>query len=347
VRAATPNHPARRVVDARHAALYVPVRRSAWRGHPIVPRPATTWTGHADAFGDARDALRERGLAVDAWVVLTHAPATAEHAVWSAFGDVYRHALCPAAAPVRQYAATLVSEVLDLGRPDGLVLDACGPMGVTHRGAHEQTGGAGWSPVDELLLSLCFCSDCRALQRAAGLEPGGTAAVVRAAVGAGHPDLPSALGDLAGALLTVRHAATTRPARRGRDGGPRGGGAASRPARRPRPVGGGCGDPGHRRRHRHRHRRHVTAADVHIAAASDSTAASVARLEALRAAVGSASRFGARVSILPPAPPDPAVLSEHWRRLRDAGADELHLYHAGPASTDRLNAAACALQLLC
>ena len=129
VRAATPHHPARRVVDARHAALYVPVRRATWRGHPIVPRRATAWTGHEDAFGDARAVLAGQGLAVDAWVALTHAPATPEHAMWGAFGDVYRYALCPSAAPVRRYAATgdRGARVGRPGRPGGRGVRTDGP----------------------------------------------------------------------------------------------------------------------------------------------------------------------------------------------------------------------------
>lgn len=331
VRAATPHHPARRVVDARHAALYVPVRRPVWRGRAIAPPPATAWTGHEDAFGDARDALAAQGLAVDAWVGLTHTYATAEHAVWNAFGDVYRYALCPSSAPVRQYAATLVSEVLSLGRPDGLVLEACGPTGVIHQDAHEQVTGADWSPVDEVLLSLCFCTDCRALQRGVGLEPSATATAVRAAVGAGHPDLGTALGDLAGPLLAVRHAAvdglrdTVVTAARAAgvrrlalfaDADPWVAGAASPVTSVP------------------------AGADVFVAAAS------VPAVEALRAAVGPTARLAARVGILPPVVPDPAVLAEHWCRLLQAGAGELHLHHAGPASMERLNAAAGALRLL-
>ncbi len=37
VRAAGPLHPGRRLVEARHAARYVPVREEAWRGRRLRP----------------------------------------------------------------------------------------------------------------------------------------------------------------------------------------------------------------------------------------------------------------------------------------------------------------------
>ena len=59
--------------------------------------------------------------------------------------------------------------------------------------------------------------------------------------------------------------------------------------------------------------------------------------------VGPASRLAAYVTVLPPHPADPARLAAAWHRLRAAGADDLHVYHAGLASTACLVAAARAL----
>jgi hypothetical protein len=337
VRASTPRHPARRVVDARHAAFYLPVRPEAWHGRPVAPRPATAWTGHEDAFGAARAALAAHGLAVDAWVVLTHTAAGPDHAERNAFGDLYPYALCPASGPVREYARTLVAEVLDLGGPDGLMVEACGPMGLGHQGAHEKTAGADWSVTDEGLLSLCFCAACGDLMRSEGLNPAGAAAAVRAAVGRGHPDLASALGRRADGLLSVRRAAVAglRDAvlAAARDGGIQR--LAMFADADPWATGPSAA---------------VTSAtdgvDVYLAAAWGPASEAVARLRAMRAAVGPVPRLGAYVNILPPTVADPDLLAAHWRELRDGGADELHLYHAGLASTARLTAAARALRTI-
>ncbi|MFN3923542.1 MAG: hypothetical protein ACK4K6_07795, partial [Pseudarthrobacter sp.] len=163
VRAATPRHPERRVVDAGSAALYVPVT-GAWDGSLLSPGDAVEWTGRDDSFAEAAAVIRGAGLPVDAWVVLTHSSAVGSRhqdlCVQNAFAETYRYALCPSQPHVREYAARLVGQVLELGRPDGLVLEAVGPLGFGHQNQHEKTEGAGYSPWVQALLSLCFCGAC-------------------------------------------------------------------------------------------------------------------------------------------------------------------------------------------
>ncbi|MBN6053247.1 hypothetical protein JYK22_15015, partial [Nonomuraea sp. RK-328] len=175
-RAATPHHPAHRVLDVPHAAFYLPVRASAWGR--LVPR-SPSWTT-PDAYLQASDALRAAGLQVHAWTVLTHNSILGrEHpdvVVRNAFGDPYPHALCPSSADVVDYCRRLVREILVVGRPDALILESCGPMGYGHQSIHEKTAGADWTGADGDLLSLCFCSTC------APRYPAGTRERVRAAI---------------------------------------------------------------------------------------------------------------------------------------------------------------------
>ncbi len=184
-RAATPLHPTRRTVVARHAAFYLPVRESAWRGARLTPA-APTWPG---SFTDAREALRAAGLPVHAWVVLTHntrlGTAHPDLTVRNAFGESYEYALCPASDEVADYCATLVAETLELGEPDGVILEACGPLGVDHGGHHDKLEFAAWTPVQRALLSLCFGAGCASRSRAAAIDPDRLRTVVRAAL---HPD---------------------------------------------------------------------------------------------------------------------------------------------------------------
>ena len=137
-RAGTPLHPEHRVVDAEWAACYVPVRDDAWRGHRLVPlRP--TWTSTQDSFGDAQRKLADQGVAVDAWIVLTHNSALGrahpDLVVRNAYGDAYPYGLCPSAEDVQEYCATLVEEVLRAAPVSGVVLESCGPMGFDHAGS--------------------------------------------------------------------------------------------------------------------------------------------------------------------------------------------------------------------
>jgi hypothetical protein len=197
-RAATPLHPEHRIVDARWAALYRPVREAAWKGQDLRPLPPD-WVSSADAFGDAAALLKRAGHEVTAWIVLTHntrlGTRRPDVAVVNCFGEIYPYALCPAHPEVRDHAATLAAEsVLDTD-VDGVSLEACGQMGVNHLGHHEKTDGA-WSPETARLLSICCCTACRRAWEADGLDP----AEVTDALRAGTPSDP-----MLAALLAIRH----------------------------------------------------------------------------------------------------------------------------------------------
>ncbi|MEU4558374.1 hypothetical protein AB0F72_08290 [Actinoplanes sp. NPDC023936] len=333
VRAATPLHPRHRIVHATHGALYLPVPERRWATAAIRPRTAAAWTGRDDSFAAARDLLRARGLEVDAWVVLTHTdPVTPTgFAPRNAFGDTYGYGLCPAFREVRDYARTLVEEVMRAGAPDGLIVEACGPMGAGHQSEHEKTAGADWDALDERLLSICFCAACTDLMA----DPGGARSAVTAAVGTGRfvPD------EVAADVLAVRSTVTAalrdevvfaaRAA--GAAGAARAAGAAGRLGFFADADPWAVGPAAHVREK----------GDFYIASAWD---ASISRVAALRASV--TGRVAAYVTILPPTVPDSDRLTRDWQGLIDAGADELHVYHAGLASAARLDAAARALRNL-
>ena len=207
-RAARPLHPARPLVDVRHDACYVPVRPAAWRGRRLVPR-MPEWVESDDSFGSARERLRSVGLTTQAWVVLTHNSALGrEHSdlvVCNAFGNRYEYALCPSAPDVVEYCTTLVDEIVASGPGDGLVLEACGPMGFEHNGTHEKTSLAGWSSGQRDLLSLCFCSACRERYIGAGLDAARLKDLVRRAVLTGSGSVEELLGsELADGVAEVR-----------------------------------------------------------------------------------------------------------------------------------------------
>ena len=217
-RAATPMHPSHRIVDARWAALYRPVREEAWKGRQLRPLEPD-WVSSADAFGDAARLLKRAGHQVTAWIVLTHntrlGTLRPDVAVVNCFNEPYPYALCPANEEVRDHAATLAAEaVLDLDL-DGVSLEACGQLGVTHLGHHEKTDGA-WTPETARLLSICCCTACRHAWAGEGLDPAAVVAALRAVaagaagaaaqmVTAGNPS-----DDVLAALLAIRHRHTDR-----------------------------------------------------------------------------------------------------------------------------------------
>lgn len=339
-RAATPLHPRHRMVDARHAALYVPVRSQAWQGKRLVPAEPS-WVD-SYSFGAAAENLRAAGLPVHAWIVLTHSSRLGDSnpdlSVQNAFGDRYPYALCPAQPDVVEYCETLVAEIVQSEHLDGVVLEACGPLGFVHGGHHEKTDGADWSPVQQQLLSLCFCVACVGRYGDAGIDVVHFRQSVKAGVDGRAASVRAALGEhLADVVSGVRT-------------------GLSRDLRQ-RLVG--------------RVREALPSAKVVVHAAADEWAtgpfATVAggvdadvdtltftawpgpdaALPVLKALQGITDQaLAAYVLALPPRPADGATLAAEWQQYLDAGASELHVYHPGLASQPRLDAIKDALTRL-
>lgn len=349
VRAGTPRHPGRRVVDAQSAALYVPAA-DAFAGNPLVPGSAREWTGTENAFGEAASVLRAANIPVDAWTVLTHSSAAGGNnpgmCVRNAFGEVYSYALCPSHPEVRGYAAGMVAQVLAHGQPDGLILEAVGPLGFSHQNRHEKTEGAEYSPWVQALLSLCFCEACKASYEARGLPAAVEQDRVRAAImESDDPRLTPATAadaqdflplleirwDAAAALLDQCLAAVDAS------------GSSLRISLHasPDPWNTGPFLPAEAlRRSRLRRQRGDLTAVVPCWGSPDDGALTVKAMSA------DGVRTGAYVLALPPKAPDGGGLAGEWGALHAAGADELHVYHLGLASTRRLSAISQALESL-
>ncbi|MEV0386976.1 hypothetical protein [Nonomuraea sp. NPDC050643] len=340
-RAATPYHPSHRVLDVPYPAFYLPIRTSAWsRLVPVGP----TWTP-ADAYLQARDALKAVGLQVHAWTVLTHnshlGTAHPDLTVRNAFDDPYPYALCPAHEDVIEYCERLVQEILEVGEPDGLILEACGPMGFGHQSVHEKTSGADWTATDSDLLSLCFCAAC------APRYPESTKAQVRAAIDRTTPSttdakpsppadtIEEALGSLADEVRTIRLSLSTTLRQRliavARSTAPN---TPITLHANPDPWAAAAfaalpeGEPG---------------ADVLVGNCWGDPATDSARLTRLQELSTPGQRVGAYVLALPPRPADATTLADLLRAYAKAGASEFHLYHAGLASPHRLSALTKAL----
>lgn len=163
-RALTPRHPARRIVTARHSAVYYPASPARWRGRRLRPY-AQDWLPSADPFGEAAGALLGAGVEVHSWVVLAHNsrlggefPASTVH---NAYGEPYPWAPCIARPEVVEYAADLAAEAAVRPGATGTELESCGWYGLAHLHAHDKTGGVPLGPVGQFLMSLCFCGVCR------------------------------------------------------------------------------------------------------------------------------------------------------------------------------------------
>lgn len=317
-RAATPLHPSRRLVDARFAALYRPVREQAWAGRRLAPQ-APDWTPTADPAGEAVEILREAGVPVNAWLVLAHSTrlglAHPDVSVVNCFGERYPYALCPAQPEVREHCATLAAEALRDLPVAGVSLESCGQMGVAHLGCHEKTDGAFPPPV-QCALSVCCCDACARSWTARGLDPAEVVAALREAATTAAR-LPE---ELASGLLTARQEATATMLAQVlsavREHAPH---ALVTLHGHPDPWAAGP-SPGIVP---------ATLSDVdHVLVPCWPTDPATADLVS---ALADRTTVDAYVTVLPPA--SPHALTDHVARLRDAGATRLSLYHLGLANT--------------
>ena len=340
VRAATPLHPQHRVVEAAHAALYLPVRKETWRNRALQPT-APAWLSTRNSFGLAARELQNVGLPVYAWAALTHSSRLGHMAphltVRNAMGDRYAYALCPAHAEVVNYCVTLVREIVQLAQPQGLVLEAVGPFGFEHGGHHEKTAGADYNDAQKQLLSFCFCVACETRYACAGVDAENLRSAVRAGVDAAAVSIEATLGEkLADQLAKVRGAIARELRQRVIDAARALSpsldialhASADRWSTGPFAAVAGGVD-----------------ADANTLVAncwpgSNLALANIAGLNQWR----QERRLAAYVLALPPKACDAQALRADLDAYAAAGVDEFHFHHAGLASRARLDAIGAALQ---
>ncbi len=289
-RAATPRHPAHRIVDVETAASYL-------EDSSFLPR------GRA-SFERARDRLADAGIAVHAWMVLAHLDGARADIprVVDAFGTPLRHAPCLRSPEAMAYFDATAEAVARTGATSWIV-EGASWAAIGHASLHDKTAAAG---LDVEALSWCFCARC---SEAAGVD---AAQVREALMSGGTVDPPSA--DL---MRAARRAAADDLRRRLLDHA-RGRGVAD-VLFHPDPDVVGT-------------QRGATLAD-----AWGAPDRAIAELREGRAQ-------GAYTTILADRVPDAEELHRTWSALRDAGAQDLLIYHAGLASTSRMDAASAALK---
>ncbi|WP_329227487.1 hypothetical protein OG488_08750 [Streptomyces sp. NBC_01460] len=173
-RALTPRHPCRRIVTAEHAAVLYPPDTARWAGRELRPY-GQSWVAGDDPYAEAAEALAAAGLQVHSWVVLAHnSRLGAEHpdtSVVNAYGDRYPWAPCIARPAVHAYLVDLAAEAAVRPGTSGTELESCGWYGFAHLHAHDKVSGVALGDAAQYLMSLCFCSDCRAGYASVGLDP--------------------------------------------------------------------------------------------------------------------------------------------------------------------------------
>ncbi len=116
-----------------------------------------------DWLREAGDRLDKYKLTLASWTVCCHNTrlglAHPDCAVRNCFGDTFPHALCPANDHVRSYLTALCTDLATNLPLDILQLESPGFMGLAH-GHHHERDLTGLTPLEQTLMSLCFCKSC-------------------------------------------------------------------------------------------------------------------------------------------------------------------------------------------
>lgn len=127
------------------------------------------------------EALSDRGIRLHAWAMPMHGSELGRRlplgVVRNCFGDPYAYALCPSHPQARRFAGSLIGELARSQIFGAIQLESVGYLGYRHFHHHEAEY-VGHGPLEELLLSLCFCDACTAGARGEGVAISGLRAAV-------------------------------------------------------------------------------------------------------------------------------------------------------------------------
>ena len=162
--------------------LELPGAVALWRPNParyprenLVPESYEPVT-ELQVLERTRDAAGRLGMEATVWMVGLHNSTLGNQnpalCMQNCFGDRYEYSLCPAQPAVQAYLAGMVEDVCDQIRPERLLLEAIGYLGLRH-GIHHEMFFLPWHEALELAFSLCFCPACKQRAAGAGVDAGG------------------------------------------------------------------------------------------------------------------------------------------------------------------------------
>ncbi|WP_132060647.1 alpha-amylase family protein [Halorussus amylolyticus] len=156
-----------RLFESHPGGCYFEPSPEQFADTPIAP-PVNDVAGSDDPLGDVMALAADAGVAVNAWLVCNHnsrlGAENPEYRFESAFGSPHDHALCPSHPEVRAYFAGVAGSLAECGVEE-IQLESVGFPNAFHGHGSEFGHDKNQSVTgtdQELLLSQCFCSGCRA-----------------------------------------------------------------------------------------------------------------------------------------------------------------------------------------
>jgi hypothetical protein len=281
----------------RHRLVEIPASAAYLDNVRGLPRGA--WS-----YLTAREALERAGISVESWIVLGHPDGVQPllPRVMNAFGDSLSHALCLTAPESRRFMLGVAADVLPAAGARIAWIESPGWSGFGHGSLHEKTAGADFTERQSELLGLCVCDRCLA---AAGWAD--DADVARASI----RDAFESSEDLAATPIDSL--------RRMRQE------AADLLRSEIDAIAARC-DVLLR----------YDATDVGSDAQPVVYVGCWGDVASARAALAASAHHGSRAAYVSVLEGDARRFASEWVQLAVAGADELHIYHAGLASDRRL-----------
>jgi len=167
-----PRNPIRRIYYGEHGAIYFQPDLRLYQEGKLNPRVSALVDG-PDYLPAILRALGKKGVRSFAKIVYMYNHGLArEHpdcAKMDVLGNRYLAQLCPANPDVRAYALALTEDVVENFRPAGMRFEYLSYMRFDH-GFLVPKVFAEITPRCRFLLSLCFCSHCRAQAQGAGMD---------------------------------------------------------------------------------------------------------------------------------------------------------------------------------
>lgn len=154
------------------SVCYFRYHKDCYRKTRLQPHLAKI-AGKTDWLEQGVKSAGKNGLQLVAWTIGAHNTRLGlEHpdlTQQNVYGDRLPHALCFANDDVAEYLKALCRDLAVHYPLWGIQLEAFGWMGFAH-GHHHERDLVGLTPLEQELMSLCFCSSCAAKAKKAGVD---------------------------------------------------------------------------------------------------------------------------------------------------------------------------------
>lgn len=168
--------PKRKVYFPEDGTLYYNSDLKQFEDGLIQPKVSSYAKEHPDFWQQLKEEADKREMTLSGWTVCLHNTRIGmcypETTVHNAFGDAVYYNLCPSNPYVREYMKNLLHDIEEHVPVSAIQLESMNYMGHAHEFHHEKDG-IGLTPVEDLLLSLCFCDSCKERAKRDGLDISG------------------------------------------------------------------------------------------------------------------------------------------------------------------------------